>query len=154
MLPEIAPHRISTTSRTARRTGRLETHLLPQNSPALYFFKSRYLTWPPRRGGGWPNLWGTLTTDRWAWFIRAKLELNTKSPPRPTAGSAPRTSGHHFRTARSCRKRGALTALRSFHADTGPVGSVRFSRARELEYGVPYRALGLCRRHDCLLCPS
>jgi hypothetical protein len=31
-------------------------------------------------GGGWSNLWRLSAPDRWAWFIRKKLELNTKSP--------------------------------------------------------------------------
>src|SRR5258708_2833144 len=30
-------------------------------------------------GGGWSNLWRLSAPDRWAWFRRANLELNTKS---------------------------------------------------------------------------
>jgi hypothetical protein len=32
-------------------------------------------------GGGWSNLWAIFPADRWAWFIRTELELNTKSHP-------------------------------------------------------------------------
>src|ERR1700704_2223311 len=30
-------------------------------------------------GWGWSNLWGDEGADRWEWFTRKKLELNTKS---------------------------------------------------------------------------
>jgi hypothetical protein len=30
-------------------------------------------------GGGCSNLWAAFGADRWSWFIRKKLELNTKS---------------------------------------------------------------------------
>jgi hypothetical protein len=37
-----------------------------------------------RPGGGRSNLWSLSALDRWSWFIPAKLELNTKSPHRPS----------------------------------------------------------------------
>src|SRR5216684_1836480 len=48
--------------------------------PSVGVVKSLALKGAGRPGGGWSNLWGILSTDRWAWFIRAKAGIKYKKP--------------------------------------------------------------------------
>src|SRR3984893_6891462 len=76
------PRKLSLRSFSVPRRDQMNSH---KNAPLT----PRRLVLPANRSltpvdGGWSILWRDEDADRWAWFIPAKLELNTKSLHRPS----------------------------------------------------------------------